>query len=145
MCAPIALTGLQLAGSLAGAAASAREMKREATEAERAARADAATLTARAANARAEALDRTAAQRVRAFTSGVDPKSNSVVESLAAAHARNLDGADTLGQSAAQVLYDGQMRARTSRAGRQAALARSLLGLATTLAERGNGGNRLRI
>jgi len=68
-----------------------------------------------------------------------------VVESLAAAHARNLDGADTLGQSAAQVLYDGQMRARTLRAGRQAALARSLLGLATTLAERGSGGNRLRI
>lgn len=145
MCAPIALTGLQLAGALAGAAAGSRDMKRQAAEVERAARADATTLTARAGLARADALERTAARRVRAFTAGVDPKSNSVVDSLAADHARNLEGAETFGQSAAQVLHDGQVRARALRAGRHAALARSLLGVATTLAERGGGGNRLRI
>lgn len=145
MCAPLAMTGLQLAGTLAGAAANARDMKRQAAEAERAARADAATLTARAALARADALDRTAARRVRAFTAGVDPKSESLVESLAAAHARSLAEDEALGHAAARSIHDGQLRARALRTGRQAALGRSLLGLATTLAEQGGGGNRLRI
>ena len=145
MCAPIAMTGLQLAGTIAGAAAGARDMRRQALEAERAARADAAVTTARAEQARDDALSRTAALRVRAFASGVDPKSPSLVETLASTHARNLGEADALGHAAARILYEGQARARALRANRQSFLTRSLLGLAGTLAGEQGGGNRLRL
>jgi hypothetical protein len=145
MCAPIAMTGLQLAGTIASAAAGARDMRRQAAEAERAARADADVATARAGQARDDALSRTAALRVRAFASGVDPKSESLVESLASAHARNLGEADALGHAAARMLFEGQARARALRASRQSFLARSLLGLAGTLAEPQGSGNRLRL
>jgi hypothetical protein len=145
MCAPLALTGLQLASSLAGAAASGRDLKRQAAEAERSARADAQAATARAEYARDDALSRTATLRARAFASAIDPKSESLVASLAAAHAKSLDESGAIGQAAAEARYRGQQRALVLRAARRPLLARSLLGLAGTLADPPRLQNRLRI
>jgi len=135
MCAPIALTGLQLVSSLAGAAAGRRDLARQARQAEQDARAEAGLAAARAAFARDDALDRTAGLRARAFASGIDPQSESLVTALSAAHARSLDESRWFEHEGSHVLYRARNRAASLRAARQPMLARSLLGLAETLAE----------
>jgi len=135
MCAPMALTGLQLVSSLAGAVAARRDLALKARQAQQEARAEAGLATARAAYARDDALTLSARQRARAFASGVDPQSESLVATLSAAHARNLDESLWLQHGAAHALYTGRSRAEALRAARQPALARSLLGIAETLVE----------
>jgi hypothetical protein len=66
MCAPILMGGLQLASSLAGAAAQAQDLKRQARAASDTARADAAALAARAEYARDDAEQKSATARARA-------------------------------------------------------------------------------
>ena len=133
MCAPIALTGLQLVSSLAGAAAGRRDLARQARQADQEARDAADIASARAEFSRDEALRRTAETRARAFASGADPQSESVVASLAAIHARNLDESRWLAHSGASALAEGRLRARNLRAARRALEARSLLAAAETL------------
>jgi hypothetical protein len=143
MCAPIALTGLQLASSLAGAAAGRRDLARQARQAELDARAEAGLAAARAAFARDDALDRTAGLRARAFASGIDPQSESLVTALSAAHARSLDESRWFEHEGSHVLYRARNRAASLRAARQPMLARSLLGVAETLAGPSAGRYRL--
>jgi hypothetical protein len=133
MCAPIALTGLQLVSSFAGAAAARRDLSRQAREAEQDARAAAGAASARAEFSLDAALRRSAETRARAFASGADPRSESLVASLAAAHASNLDESRWLDHSGATALEEGRMRARNLRASRRTLEARSLLGAAQTL------------
>jgi hypothetical protein len=138
MCAPILMGGLQLASSLAGAAAQAHDLKRQARAATETARADAAALAARAEYARDDAEQKSGTARARAFASGFDPKSESITASLAAGHARRLDGAAALGAESARTLHQGELQARLIRAQRRQLLARSLLGTAETLAVSGS-------
>jgi hypothetical protein len=126
--------GLQLASSLAGAAAQSQDLKRQARAATETARADAAALAARAEYARDDAEQKSATARARAFASGFDPQSESVAASLAANHARGMDGAISLGAEAARTLHQGELQARLLRTQRRQLLARSLLGAAETLA-----------
>lgn len=139
MCAPILMGGLQLASSIAGAAAQAQDFKRQARAASDTARADAAALAARAEYARDDAEQKSGTARARAFASGFDPKSESITASLAAGHARLLDGAAAFGAASARTLHQGELQARLLRAQRGQLLARSLLGSAETLA--GSGGS----
>lgn len=134
MCAPILMGGLQLASSIAGAAAQAQDLKRQARVASDTARADAATIAARAEYARDDAEQKSATTRARAFASGFDPQSESITASLAASHARQLDGAMALGAEAARTLHQGELQARLLKAQRRQLLARSLLGTAEALA-----------
>ena len=133
MCAPILMGGLQIASSIAGAAAQAQDLKRQARAATEAARADAATLAARAEYARDDAEQKSATTRARTFVSGFDPQSESVTASLAASHARQLDGAVALGADAARTLHQADLQARLLKAQRRQLLARSLLGTAEAL------------
>jgi hypothetical protein len=126
--------GLQLASSLAGAAAQSQDLKRQARAATETARADAAALAARAEYARDDAEQKSATARARTFASGFDPQSESVTASLAANHARGMDGAISLGAEAARTLHQGELQARLLRTQRRQLLARSLLGAAETLA-----------
>jgi len=134
MCAPILMGGLQLASSLAGATAQAQDLKRQARAASDTARADAAALAARAEYARDDAEQNSATARARTFANGFDPQSESVTASLAATHARQMDGAAALGAEAARTLNQGELQARLLKAQRRQLLARSLLGTAEALA-----------
>ncbi len=133
MCAPILMGGLQLASSLAGAVAQAQDLKRQARAATDTARAEAAALAARAEFARNDAEQKSATTRARAFASGFDPQSESVTASLAANHARQMDGAIALGAESARTLHQGELQARLLKAQRRQLLTRSLLGAAETL------------
>jgi hypothetical protein len=126
--------GLQLASSLAGATAQAQDLKRQARAATETARADAAALAARAEYARDDAEQNSATARARTFANGFDPQSESVTASLAATHARQMDGAAALGAEAARTLNQGELQARLLKAQRRQLLARSLLGTAEALA-----------
>jgi hypothetical protein len=134
MCAPLALGGLQVAAQLAGAAAQGRQARDAARLAERDARSQAAAATARAERLRDEAARGSAAARARAFAGAVDPKSESLVASLAEAHARSLDPVLALDHEAALALDAGQRRARALKAAGRQAVARSLLGMVTAAA-----------
>jgi hypothetical protein len=126
--------GLQLASSIAGAAAQAQDLKRQARAATETARADAATIAARAEYARDDSEQKSATTRARAFASGFDPQSESTTASLAANHARQMDGAMALGAEAARTLHQGELQARLLKAQRRQLLARSLLGTTEALA-----------
>lgn len=127
--------GLQLASSFASAAAQAQDLKRQARAATATAQADAATLAARAEYARDDAEQKSATARARAFSSGFDPQSESITASLAANHARQLDGAAALGAESARTLHQGELQARLLKAQRRQLLARSLLGSAENALE----------
>ena len=133
MCAPILMGGLQLASSLAGAAAQAQDYRRQARATTEVARADAAALAARAEFARDDAEHKSASSRARAFAGGFDPESESVTASLAANHSRLMDGPAALGAESAKTLHQGQLQARLLKAQRNQLLALSLLGTAETL------------
>lgn len=139
MCAPLMLGGLQVAASLAGAAAQAQDQRRQARLEADAARADAALSNARAEFARDDAERNSAAARARTLAGGVHPQSASVVSTLAAAHAERLDPAAILGGEAARTLHQAGIRSRLLRAQRGQLMARSLLGVAQDLAQLGPG------
>ncbi|MEQ1756561.1 MAG: hypothetical protein ABL973_20770 [Micropepsaceae bacterium] len=145
MCVPIALTGLQIASSIAGAAAQSADQRRQAKQAEANARADAASANARGERLRDQADTRAATARVNAFTSGADPKSESVTASLAAAHARDLDGVRAEEDAARQSLYQGDVQSRQLRRAARAGLARSLIGAAETVSGLRSSGNTIYI
>lgn len=130
MCVPLALTGLQIASSIAGAAAQASDQRRQARQAEANARAEAASANARGERLRDQADTRAATARVNAFTSGADPQSESVTATLAADHAGDLDGVRLEEDVARQALYRGDVQARQLRRNARNGLAQSLLGAA---------------
>lgn len=139
MCAPLAMAGLQAATSLAQGAAEAKSLRRQARAARDEAGAEAARLNAQAEYARDRASRDSATARARAATTSIDPRSESVVASLADHHARSLDVALQDEAAAREALAGGEVRAQLLRRASRNTIYRSLLGSAGALVNRSAG------
>ena len=145
MCAPIIMTGLQVASSLAGGLAQKSEANYQAKLAQIQAQHQARIAAANAEFKRYDAERQSAAERARQSSSGIDPKSESIVQSLAQSHAdRTLDSLQEE-HKARVALYQGAVQSRYLKRAGQSALTRSILSGSGLLANAAFGGNTISI
>jgi hypothetical protein len=145
MCAPILLTGLQVATSLAGGLAQQSEANYQAKLAQIQAQHQARVAAANAEFKRYEAERQSAAERARQSTSGVDPKSESVIRTLSQSHADRTVGVLDEEHKARLALYQGAVQSRYLKRAAQSALTRSILSSTGILANGLFGGSAIYI
>ena len=145
MCAPILMTGLQLATSLASGASQSAQLKYEAKLAAREAQSQARQAAASAEFKRATASAQTATERATVFANGTDPKSESSLGALAQHHAIRLDPALNDEFQARLALDRGAIKSRNLKRAASSALTRSILSSGGLLIDAGFGGNSIRI
>ena len=145
MCAPIALTGLQIAGAIASSAAQRAELKRQARQAEVQAQSDAKQHAARAEFARDDAERNSAEERVVRLSQSTDPKSESALATLTADHARRLDVVQNAENQVRQSLYQGTEQSRAYRRAARRAITQSLFSLAGTTLSAATSGSIIRV
>ena len=145
MCAPILMTGLQLATSLASGASQSAQLKYESKLAARDAQIQARQASARAEFKRAAANEQTATERANVLASGTDPKSESTLAALAQHHAIRLDPAINDEYQARLALDRGAIQSRNLKRAAHAALTRSILSSGSLLINAGLGGNSILI
>ena len=145
MCAPILMTGLQVASSLAGGMAQKSEANYQAKLAQIQAQHQARVAAANAEFRRFDAERQSAAERARQSTTGIDPKSESVLETLSQNHAGRMVGALDEEYKARLALYQGALQARALKRAGQSALTRSILSGTGIVANAAFGGNTISI
>ncbi len=145
MCAPILMTGLQVASSLAGGMAQKSEANYQAKLAQIQAQHQARVAAANAEFKRFDAERQSAAERARQSTTGIDPKSGSVIETLSQNHAGRMVGVLDEEHKARLALYQGALQARTLKRAGQSALTRSILSGSGIVANAAFGGNTISI
>ncbi len=145
MCAPILMTGLQVASSLASGMAQKSEANYQAKLAQIEAQHQARVASANAEFKRSDAERHSAAERARQSTTGIDPKSESVIETLSQNHAGRMVGALDEEHKARLALYQGAVQARALKRAGQSALTRSILSGTGIIANAAFGGNTISI
>jgi hypothetical protein len=145
MCAPMLMTGLQVASSIAGGIARKSEADYQARLAQIQAQHHARTAAAAAEFKREEAARQSAGERTLRAASGTDPKSESAIATLAQSHAGRLTGALDDEHKARLALYEGNVRSRYLKRAGQTALTRSILSGTGIAANAAFGGSQIAI